>query len=125
MGYKLDESPIQQAVLNCIDFFNTELKSRKVDKQYHIALNILDSNKSAIIGAKKDKKVIIDLIFSVKTSSKTEELWGINRNIDILNPTEKVINREVDQCFLSFLKECIGTFGLITEQTLKARRANR
>ena len=75
MAIKTKESPIQQAVLNCIDYYNTELKNRKIDKQYRIEVNIYDKNKSPIIGAKKDKAVTIKMEFYLDSLLKPVRLW--------------------------------------------------
>ena len=128
MTIKTEESVVQQTVLNCIDFYNTELKKRKIDKQYHIAVNIYDKNKSPIIGAKKDKAVAVkmEFILQVKETLNANHitLWEAVTKLPIGNiPSEVSIRKTIDQCFLKFLKECIGLFGLVAEQKM-ARSAN-
>jgi hypothetical protein len=123
MAIKTKESPIQQAVLNCIDYYNTELKNRKIDKQYRIEVNIYDKNKSPIIGAKKDKAVTIKMEFYLDSLLKPVRLWQTQIQVGDV-PSKEVTKRTIDQCFLIFLKECIGVFGIIAEQKIKARSAN-
>lgn len=124
MDNKIKESVVQQTVLNCIDYYNNELKNRKIDKQYRIHVDLFDKNKSPIIGAVKNKAVTLVMTFYLDIKNKSsKELWRYEYKVT-KKLTEKHFKAILDQLFLFFIKECIGLFGLVAEQKIKARSGN-
>lgn len=124
MDNKIKESVVQQTVLNCIDYYNNELKNRKIDKQYRIHVDLFDKNKSPIIGAVKNKAVTLVMTFYLDIKNKSsKELWRYEYKVTE-KLTEKHFKAILDQLFLFFIKECIGLFGLVAEQKIKARSGN-
>tara|TARA_R100000655_G_scaffold2992_6_gene11265 strand:- start:24602 stop:25003 length:402 start_codon:yes stop_codon:yes gene_type:complete len=123
MERKKEESVTQQLVLNCLDYWNSELEERNIDKQYRIDISIYDNNKTEIIGARKDLEVTVRLTYflQIKKSNKTVKLWETTETAQTLKgkmPSSNRMQKTIDQCFLKFVKECIGMFGIIAEQKI-------
>ena len=113
----------QQVVLNCLDYWNVELKERNIDKQYRIDISIYDNNKSVIIGADKALEVNVKLTYYLRKerANKTITLWSVIEKVKTIKnkmPGTKKMERVIDQCFLKFIKECVGIFGIIAEQKI-------
>lgn len=115
------ETPIQQAVLNCIDSFNRDLQARKFDEQYRLDARIYDANKSVLIGVKKPTDARLELIYicTIGKTKETIQLWHTEVKLDLNTKgeiNESKVKQVLDQCFLTFMKECFSLYALVSKQ---------